>query len=101
MLAMLEARDFGSIDMVFMGAVADCSCRNVKNASVTKTFTNYCDILQTVSRQELKIVWTEPALRSLRKSIKNFKDHSRSLFEQYLVSGVGTSKWHCLEHLVD
>lgn len=100
---MLEATNFDSIDMLslFIRAIADRSCSNVKSAPVPKAFTRNCDILQNVYRQGLRIGGIESKLRSLSKHIMNFKDHARSMFEHYLVSGMGTSNWHCLENLVD
>lgn len=82
---MLEATNFesGNTVSLLFRAIADRSCGNGKSAPVTKAFTKYCDILQTSYRKGLKKDWIKPELRSVSKSIKNFKDHALSEFQRY------------------
>lgn len=101
LLGKQEATNFDTIDLAFIRAIADRSCSNVRNAPVTKAFIKNCNIIQTIYRRGLRIGWTESELCSVSKSIKIFKDYSRSVFERYQVSGTATFKWHCFKSLVN
>lgn len=98
-----EAVDFESIDMVsrFIGATINRSCGNVKNAPVSKVFSEYCDLLGVIYRRGLNTGWTESELQGLKESLKKFKDYFGSTDKGYRASGTETFTLNCPKHLVD
>lgn len=100
---MLEAKDYDSVDMVspFLGSIIDYCCGTAYHAPVTKAFTMYVDMVAFITRRFRTPGWTEDELTELDYDIKAFKSHSCSVFSSYQASGMGTSKWHSLDHVVE
>lgn len=102
-VGMLEAKDFQALDMVFpfIGAYIDRCCGEVETSPTTRIFTMYSEILMMVYRRRMKPGWTEQDLKKLKEKIVRFKKEAVELYESYQASGMGTLKFHLLDHLVD
>ena len=102
-IGMLEGKDYEAMDIVspFLGAILDMCCGEQDNAPITRTYTKYSEILNFVNRSWLLPGWDDASLRKLKSMIKSFKEVARMTFEKYQVSGMGTTKFHSLDHLVD
>ena len=100
-LGMLEASDLDRIDEVspFLGAIIDRCCGETKNAPVTTVFTLYVNLLNEIHCRGRTPGWTDEDLGRLDRSIRDFKTIGKSVFHRYQKSGMGTSKWHLLDHL--
>ena len=101
LVGMLEGADFNSVDMVspFLGSIIDRCCDNILIAPVTTVFTKYVELVNFIGRVDCTPGWTQSDLHKLKTDICSFKDVGRSTFGAYQPSGMGTPKWHMLDHL--
>lgn len=83
------------------GVIVDRACGNVNITPVTKVFTEYCDLLRAIFRWGLNMKWTEFDSQTLKKGINKFWDYSRSVLEEYQVSGMRISKRFVFQHIVN
>jgi len=103
LMGMLEAKDYRNVDQVspFIGAFFDQCCGEIEDAPVTKVFTKYVDILRKSHRHGEDPAWTEKEVCELERRIKEFKEVAVRVFADYQPSGMGTLKFHLLDHIGD
>lgn len=102
-VGMLEARDHKSMDMVFpfIAAYIDRCYGEIEQCPTTRVSSLYSTILFTLARKGDRCGWTPDDLSLLRTHIHRFKHIFVDLFARYQPSGMGTLKFHLLDHLVD
>ena len=100
---MLEAKDYQALDMYFsfIGAYIDRCCGEVKSSPTKRIFTQYSELVMLVYRRRMKVGLTEEHLKELSGRIIRFKSDAVELYEPYQPSGMGTLKFHHLDHVVD
>lgn len=100
---MLEAVDYDNIDNVstFLGCLVDRMCGIETTEPVTKSFKQYVDMFRYMFRRYKIPGWTDAELERLSIIIRSLKIKSREVFGKYQKSGMGTSKLHSLDHVVD
>lgn len=100
---MLEAVDYTAMDMEepFLGALIDRCCGYEYEAPMTAILTKYADMVSFMLHRGLNTGWKEEELASLQSSFSRFKDEERVFFCYCQKSGMGTSKCHFLDHVVE
>lgn len=101
-MCILEATDeFYSIESVaaFMGAIVDL-CFDLVDSPVEKTYAWYVGIFNFVHRDLMQPGWYGQDFLELQPMITSFKRISHEPFKSYQTSGMETSRWHSLHHLV-
>ena len=98
---MVEAVTFKKLDMIspFLGAIVDRVCGCEESAPITTVFTQYVDIMMEVCGYGQIDNWTDEAIEYIRDSIVCFKANGVRIFGKYQKSGMGTNKWHLLDHI--
>ena len=101
-VGMLEASDFACLDQVFpfVGALMDHLCGEVGESPTTKVMTLYSDLLAQLYRRGMDPGHTEGSLKELGNIIRDFKDCAREIYGAFQSSGMGTLKFHFLDHVV-
>lgn len=102
-LGMLEASDLDRIDEVypFIGEIIDRCCVETTKAPVTIVFTIYVNLLNDIYyRINTPPGCTYEDFGRFDYIILEFKTIGKIGFERYQKSGMGTSKWHLLDHLL-
>lgn len=96
---MLEGADHRSLDQImpFIAMFVDSCCGD--GASTTRVFVLYSEIQQMLARRTVEGGWTSLAIGKLRDMIKNFKREAKTLYGSYQASGMGTPKFHLLDHI--
>ena len=100
---MLEAADIKKLDMIspFIGGIFDRVCGESETCPITTVFTEYVDVMNKVCGHNGRDVWSGSDISQLRRDIKEFKRNGVRVFGSYQKSGMGTVKWHLLEHVAD
>ena len=98
---MVEAVTFKKLDMIspFLGAIVDRVCGCEESAPITTVFTQYVDIMMEVCGYGKIDNWTEEAIEYIAGAIECFKANGVRVFGKYQKSGMGTNKWHLLDHI--
>ena len=101
---MMEAAVFKHIYRIspFLAALVDRCCDEYTTIPVTDVFCSYVELLQSLenfTQYSRPIVTHE--LSQIVKKIQNFKKRAVQVFVKYQKSGMGTLKWHLLDHTCD
>lgn len=100
--SMMEAKDLSEVDQVFpiVAATIDRLCGYQSSALNTKVSVMYCDLVNIATRRFADPGLTEQDLCALEAHIEAFKKLSIEAYEKFQRSGMGTPKFHLLDHLV-
>lgn len=66
--------------------------------SIDRACTLYVDLDSFLFKRTWMLGWNEKELEGLMKRVINSKSSARSMFKNYQTAGMGTSKWHTLDH---
>ena len=101
-VGMLEAADFSCLDQVFpfIGALIDRLCGEVDQCPTTTVMTLYNEMVKGLRRFGMDPGYTEGDLKKLKCKIEQFKESARLVYADFQSSGMGTLKFHALEHVI-
>ena len=99
---MLEGKDYKALDTVFpfVFAYVDIWLQQETEASLTSVHVNYTDLVQQIMSDNNGLGWSEESLSSLEDRISSFKQEMSDLFHKASPTGIGTLKFHLLDHIV-
>lgn len=99
-IGMLEAKNFKHVEKIlpYLGTIADRAV-SPPRSSTTSTLSTYCEILRLIYRRGCKDWWTSSELSELQALVSRFKHEAKTLFGKFHPSGLGTEKFHSLDHL--
>lgn len=99
---MLGASNYGALDMVspFIRVIVDRLC-GLDCGLITKTFTLYAELLRFVYWRRMRPGWTESDLQTLSKNMDDVKSEACRVFASDQPIGMGTMKFHFLEHVTE
>ena len=99
---MLEAKNFTQVEMVmpFLGAIVDEMLDENDSYPCTKLFSLYSSIIMSLFSNNKGHGWDDYSLTELGENIATFKEKAVSLFQEFQASGMGTLKFHMLDHIL-
>jgi hypothetical protein len=99
---MLEARELGAVALVtpFVFALVDRLCGETATAPCTRVAVLYQDMVAFATSRFGQPGFTRSALKKLSEAIRDLKSAVIEVFAEHQASGMGTPKFHALDHLV-
>ncbi|MEM9680054.1 MAG: hypothetical protein AAF901_06990 [Bacteroidota bacterium] len=101
LVGMIEAKAMKNIDKVspFLGAIIDRCCNEEEKSPVTRVFTHYVELMKLCCGYGPEVTWNDEKFGRLTEKIKEFKKEGVEVFGESQKSGMGTLKWHLLDHI--
>ncbi len=102
----LEGKNYRHLEKVlpFLGSITDRELHDgspIVDASVSKLFVTYVEMLRVLFRCDTHKYWTSTELDKLKFSIKLFKDKAVKVLGPYQTSGLKIIKFHMLDHVIE
>lgn len=85
----------------FTCALLDLVCGESDECPIETVFADYVDIVNEVCGRNGRMKWTFADILALHRDIQQMKLNGVRVLEAYQKSGMGTVKWHMLDHASD